>query len=95
MNKDKIRIYWKAYYEKNKDKLAKKRKAYREKNKDKIAKKGKAYYQKRKEEFVKVPYIENKRKVDYIYANGEAKRIQKQVPKLTQEIMLKLLNEEK
>jgi hypothetical protein len=61
-----------------------------------MAKYRKAYCEKKKKEFVKIPFQSGKQiKIDKIYANGEAVKIQKQIPELTQKIMLKLLREKK
>jgi len=52
------------------------------------------YKQQHPEEFVKIPYCGGFSRTTYIYCNGMAKEIQKNVPRLMEKISIRLLNKE-
>jgi len=92
MNKEERKAHYKAYQKAY-------HKAYQNSDKYKAYKKAymkaymKAHYKTYYQKYVKIPCLNNLKNLNYVYADGEAQEIQKQVPELTQKIMLKLLNE--
>ena len=97
MNKEERKAHYKAYqkaYQKS-DKYKACQKAYQKSDKYKAYQKAymKAHYKTYYQKYVKIPCLNNLKNLNYVYADGEAQEIQKQVPELTQKIMLKLLNE--